>query len=138
LRSMPQLFNPCRGADGAANSVARCGGQDRGRSRPSLTMPIFRVLIIAYGNPLRCDDGVAWRVADKLSLMNLPGDIEIITRQLLPPELALPVSQAAHVLFIDAARESAPGEIASRRIEPQRLCSAFTHQLSPGAVLTAA
>lgn len=101
-------------------------------------MPTPRILVIAYGNPLRCDDGLAWRVADKLSQMNLPGDIEIITRHLLTPELALPVSQSSTVLFIDAAREGAPGEIASCPIEPQRLCSAFTHELSPGAVLTAA
>jgi hydrogenase maturation protease len=97
-----------------------------------------RVLIIAYGNPLRGDDGLAWHVAEKLSEMNLPGDIEIITRHLLTPELALPVSQATTVFFIDAARDGVPGELASGLIEPQRSCSVFTHELSPGAVLTAA
>ncbi len=101
-------------------------------------MPAPRILVIAYGNPLRCDDGLAWHVADKVSQMNLPDDIEIITRHLLTPELAVPVSQAATVLFIDAAWEGVPGEIAVNPIEPQRLASAFTHELSPGAVLTAA
>ena len=74
-----------------------------------------RVLIVAYGNPLRCDDGLAWSAAEMLA-PGLPGDVEIITRHQLTPELAFPVSQAASVLFIDAAHSGAPGELLSATV----------------------
>ena len=98
-------------------------------------MPSPRILIIAYGNPLRCDDGLAWRAAEELSKLNFAGDIEIVTRHQLTPELALPVSQVGTVLFIDAARHGVPGEIASASVKPQRSSSAFTHDFSPATIL---
>lgn len=101
-------------------------------------MPAPRILIIAYGNPLRCDDGLAWRVAEKLSELNLPSDVEVITRHQLTPELALPISEALTVLFIDAARAGAPGGIASMSLQPQRAASIFTHEFSPSTILNAA
>jgi hydrogenase maturation protease len=96
------------------------------------------ILIIAYGNRLRCDDGLAWHVAEKLAQLNLSSEVEIIARHQLTPELALPVSQAATVLFIDAARAGVPGEITSGPLEPQQLSSVFTHEFSPGAILSVA
>jgi len=93
------------------------------------------ILIVAYGNPLRCDDGLAWQVAQQLAEQNLSGDCRIITCYQLAPELAQPVSQAATVLFIDAARGGVPGEITSGPLKPQRSSSAFTHEFSPGAIL---
>ena len=95
-------------------------------------------LIIAYGNPLRCDDGLAWHVAKKLAELSFSSDVEIITRHQLTPELALPVSQAAIVLFIDASRTGIPGELASGPLNPQPLSSVFTHELSPGTILSLA
>ena len=100
--------------------------------------PATRSLVIAYGNPLRGDDGLAWRVADELALMDLPSEVEIITRHQLTPELALPVSQAATVLFIDAAQDKVAGELASGPLIAQPCGSLFTHELSPGAILTLA
>lgn len=96
------------------------------------------ILIIAYGNPMRCDDGLAWRVAEELGQLNVSSDVEIMTRQELTPELALPVSQAATVLFIDAAQIGVPGEIASGPLKPQPLSAVFTHEFSPGAILSVA
>jgi|SRR5271165_2245398 len=93
------------------------------------------ILIIAYGNPLRCDDGLAWRVAEKLSQLNLPGEVEIITRHQLTPELAEPLSQAASALFIDAARVGVPGELVWGSLQPQPSSPLFTHDCSPAAVL---
>jgi len=97
-----------------------------------------RILIIAYGNPLRCDDGLAWRIAEKLSEQNLTSDVEIVMCHQLTPELALPASQASLVLFIDAARAGIPGEIASVLVEPQRASSVFTHEFSPSTILNLA
>jgi hydrogenase maturation protease len=97
-----------------------------------------RILIIGYGNPLRCDDGLAWHIADKLSQLTLPSDVEIITRHLLTPELAHAVSRAATVLFIDAARVGVPGEIVSVPLEQEPFSSVFTHEMSPAAILSVA
>jgi hydrogenase maturation protease len=96
-----------------------------------------RVLIVAYGNPLRCDDGLAWSAAEMLA-PGLPGDVEIITRHQLTPELAFPVSQAASVLFIDAAHSGAPGELLSATVKAQDRSSAFTHDFSPSRILSLA
>jgi hydrogenase maturation protease len=101
-------------------------------------MPAPKILVIAYGNPLRCDDGLAWRVAEKLSEQNLPSGVEIITCHQLTPELALPASQASTVLFIDAARAGIPGEIATQPIKPRQLPSIFTHEFSPSTILNVA
>jgi hydrogenase maturation protease len=95
-------------------------------------------LIIAYGNPLRCDDGVAWRAAEELTRLNLPGDIEIITRHQLTPELASIVSESSLVVFVDAAYKGAPGEIVSLPAEPKPQSSIFTHEFSPASILSAA
>lgn len=97
-----------------------------------------RILIIAYGNPLRCDDGLAWCVAEELSRLSFPSDVEIVTSHQLTPELALPVSEARTVIFIDAARAGAPGEITSKRIEPAQTSAIFTHEFSPSTILNIA
>lgn len=94
-----------------------------------------RILVIAYGNPLRCDDRLAWCAAEGLSRLDLPGDVEIITRHQLTPELAFDVSQASTVLFIDAARTGVPGELVLAPLKPQRRASVFTHEFSPEAIL---
>lgn len=94
-----------------------------------------RVLIIGYGNPLRCDDGLAWHAASELARLNLGKDVEVLTRHQLTPELALPVSQAETVLFLDASRIGAPGEIASRPVKPQSTSVVFTHDCTPEGIL---
>ena len=96
------------------------------------------ILIVAYGNPLRCDDGLAGHVAQRLAQLNLSRDVEIITLHQLVPELALRVSHAKTVLFIDAAQEGVPGTIACGPLAPQPRCSTFTHEFSPGLILTLA
>jgi hydrogenase maturation protease len=96
------------------------------------------ILIIAYGNRLRCDDGLAWRAAQRLSRLNLSSEVEILTVHLLMPELAVRVSQAGTVLFLDAARTAVPGELAARSLQPQPSVSPFTHDWTPGAILALA
>jgi len=94
-----------------------------------------RILIIAYGNPLRGDDGVAWRAAELLSQAGLPPGVEILTCHQLTPELAPAVSEAAGVLFVDAARSGPPGEVMTAAIEPQAQPSSFTHEFFPASIL---
>lgn len=97
------------------------------------------VLIVAYGNPVRCDDGVAWRAADALE-NRFSSDVEILRLHQLTPELADTVRNVRAVIFVDAAScdasQSKPGMIRLEEIrggtsEPVR----FSHILSPTKVL---
>ena len=93
-----------------------------------------RVLIVAYGNPLRSDDGVAWHVADALE-GKFP-DIKILCLHQLAPEVAEEVSRVDRVIFIDAA---AGGEVGDIRVEAvpdaNSRNSSLSHALSPAAVV---
>jgi hydrogenase maturation protease len=98
-----------------------------------------QILIVAYGNPLRCDDGVAWRVADALE-NKFSSDVEILRLHQLTPELADTFRNFRYVIFVDAATcddsATSPGAIRVREIhrgasEPGR----FSHVFSPNKVL---
>jgi hydrogenase maturation protease len=93
-----------------------------------------RVLIIGFGNPLRGDDSVGWRAAEELEHKLSGRGVEVITRHQLTPELADTVSRSTVVFFLDA-RCGVPGTAACSRVRPQAPTEAFSHQLSPGAVL---
>lgn len=103
-----------------------------------------RILIIAYGNPLRCDDGVAWRAAQELEGKFSEEDVEILRLHQLAPELADAVRRREAVLFIDAAdverlQSGHPGEIRSRELSSQEIeqhpPGQFSHVYSPAKVL---
>jgi hydrogenase maturation protease len=93
-----------------------------------------RVLIIGFGNPLRSDDGVGWRVAEELKHKLSGRGVEVITRHQLTPELADAVSRSAVVFFVDA-QYGVPGTVTCSRVRPQAPTDAFSHQLSPASVL---
>jgi hydrogenase maturation protease len=95
-----------------------------------------RVLIVACGNPLRCDDGLAWRAVEELHRRCFPQEVEIIAQHQLTPELASPVSQVERVLFLDAARFGQPGEFRCEPVLPGHASGAFTHDFSPGRILS--
>jgi hydrogenase maturation protease len=94
-----------------------------------------RVLIVACGSPLRCDDGLAWRAVEELYRLHLSQDVEIIAQHQLTPELASPVSQVERVLFLDAASCGQPGELKCEPVLPLRASGAFTHDFSPANIL---
>src|SRR5690242_21899872 len=68
------------------------------------------VLIICYGNPLRCDDGLAWHAAEQLNPLFSPARVQIITCHQLTPELCETLHQVNTVFFIDAGSDGTPGE----------------------------
>jgi hydrogenase maturation protease len=100
----------------------------------------MKVLVIGYGNPLREDDGVGWRVVEEIerqksSIFTLQSLETIAVHQLLP-ELAEEVSEAAFVIFVDASVEGEPGEIKVREIAPVvQEMGAFTHHFDPAGLL---
>ncbi|MCS6910758.1 MAG: hydrogenase maturation protease, partial [Anaerolineales bacterium] len=93
-----------------------------------------RILIIGYGNPLRGDDGLGWRAAERLAA-EWP-EVETLTCQQLTPELAEPISRAARVVFLDAAAHGPPGTIHEQTLRPDTSAPAsFTHHITPGMLL---
>ena len=94
-----------------------------------------RILVLGYGNPLRSDDGLGWQVAVQLFRTNQSAEVEVLPCHQLTPELAEPISKAATVLFIDCAKDQAPGEFRCEEIHWQRESVSFTHDLSPKALL---
>jgi hydrogenase maturation protease len=99
-----------------------------------------RVLIVAYGNPMRCDDGLAWRAADELEKKFSSPDVEVLRTHQLAPELAETVSGVEAVIFVDAATagNGQPGEVRSSPIDLPEGAPHFSHQLFPGSVIALA
>jgi hydrogenase maturation protease len=96
------------------------------------------VLVIAWGNPLREDDSVAWHVVEGLRrLRPRPSLPPLILRHAhqLTPELAEPVSRAQGVIFVDARRDGTPGEVHCDPVTPSAGSNPLAHSLSPQALL---
>lgn len=105
--------------------------------------PPTPTLILAYGNPLRGDDGVGWHAARWIET-HLPGQAEVMTLHQLTPELAETLSLYGRAIFIDArdaTGEEAPPVAACRlhSLTPASLSApAFTHHVAPQDLLAAA
>ncbi len=96
-------------------------------------------LIIAIGNPLRGDDGVAWHVAEALRLRPLPQDTTVVTCHQLLPEMAEPVAEATQVIFVDASLAHCAGEVSvSAVVRTTPDLSRGTHELDPAGSLALA
>src|SRR5579885_35412 len=91
------------------------------------------VLVIAYGNPLRCDDGVAWQAAEEIR-RKLPL-VTICCVQQLTPELAEAAGSAGIVIFIDATREGEPGRVSCQAVFPDFAGMHYSHSLTPPQLL---
>jgi len=90
-------------------------------------------LVVAYGNPLRGDDGVGWRIAE--SLPHTP-EREILCVHQLMPELCCRLCSADGVLFLDAGIGDEPGQVAVRTLEPDPEAGALGHSVTAAALLT--
>ena len=96
-------------------------------------MALDRDLLIAFGNPLRSDDGIAWRVAEEIR-RTAPA-VAILRVHQLTPELAEDVSRAGNIIFIDAARDGEPGEVRFNTVAADATSLHFSHSLEPPHVL---
>ena len=111
---------------------------DRAHSRDKL-QTMARVLIVAYGNPMRCDDGLAWHTAAALQDRFSSAQVEIVRTHQLAPELAETVSRCEAVIFVDAgAGNGPPGEIRCAQVSLPDAQPRFSHQLCPDAVVALA
>lgn len=96
------------------------------------------ILVIAYGNTLRRDDGAGVALAKKLvrhwHKMGITAQQIIVTQ--LTPELAAEMAEigAALVIFVDTAVGGEPS-IAVRGIDLAALSPSLGHQLDPAALM---
>lgn len=98
-----------------------------------------KTLVIGFGNPLRGDDGVAWHILGQLLDTGYGEDESVVLTHQLTPELAETVSQAANVIFVDAAEGSLPGVIADFPVKAEPDSTSFTfHELTPSGLLALA
>jgi hydrogenase maturation protease len=97
----------------------------------------MNILVIGYGNPLRGDDGVGWRVAAAVAAALPGGAAEVLTVHQLTPELAEPISRAERVIFIDAAAEGEAGAVSCFALEDAGRQPALqgSHLTTPDALL---
>jgi hydrogenase maturation protease len=100
----------------------------------SATKRADRVLVIAYGNPLRCDDGVAWQAAEEIRRKLVPL-VEVICSHQLTPELAEEASRSDTVIFLDATGNGDPGKVVCETVSPDPLQARYSHHLTPAQVL---
>ena len=99
---------------------------------------MLQILILACGNPLRGDDGVAWRAAEELSGRFAASEVEVVSTHQLTPEMAEKVAWADAVVFLDAAADGQPGEVRCNALVEPFGEVRFSHQLSPVAILALA
>jgi hydrogenase maturation protease len=94
------------------------------------------MLVIGYGNPLRCDDGLGQYLAEWLE--ERWKRAMFITSTQLTPELAEPISRAERVVFLDARVGDIPGMVTCENVQPLPANGAFTHNVTPSSLLAAA
>lgn len=98
-----------------------------------------KVLVIGCGNTLRADDGVGWCAARRIAATMVPGEVTVLARHQLTPDLAEPIDAAGRVIFVDASIQDPPGTIRSRPLFPASAAPAMpTHGLPPSSLLALA
>jgi hydrogenase maturation protease len=105
-------------------------------TEPISQFPGSVLLVIGYGNPLRCDDGVGPKVAEAVEELHLP-DVRTLTCHQLSPEHAEPIARARTVVFVDAAVD-APKDVQLRKLEPGESSQLMAHAADPRTVLALA
>lgn len=101
------------------------------------------VLVVGYGNSLRSDDGVGRAVAERLADDPRLAGATVLCAHQLTPELAVDISRAAVVVFVDAALVGQPGEVTVRRLAPADAsaptpAASFTHHLDAASLVALA
>jgi hydrogenase maturation protease len=96
-------------------------------------------LVIAIGNPLRGDDGVAWRLVEELEVQAPVAGRTLRRVQQLTPELAAELASVERVLFVDAWLAPAGAEPRLQPLAPAGAAAGSgSHRLEPATVVALA
>jgi hydrogenase maturation protease len=99
---------------------------------------VQQILVIGYGNPLRGDDGFGSLAASYVEERQILG-VEVIISHQLNPEMADPLSNSSHAIFLDAAIGEEPGTLRATPVEHRDLSSSSgMHHFEPGNLLALA
>jgi len=94
---------------------------------------VAEILVVGYGNDLRSDDGAGRVVAARIEEMGLPG-VAVRSQTQLTPELALAVTRADVVVFVDANVDCK--EMAVHPVQAgERGAQSMSHHTDPAALL---
>jgi hydrogenase maturation protease len=98
----------------------------------------MRAVVLACGNGLRGDDGIAWHIAQQLQ--GVGGETtEIVCSQQWLPEHAENLSRAELAVFLDASAEVAAGEFRVKAVGlGTEAGGATTHAMSPERLMALA
>lgn len=100
---------------------------------------MIRAIVLACGNSLRGDDGIAPYIANCLRKDLQDSETLVYSYQQWTPELAEPISKAGLVIFLDASGNLSPGKIACCSVSPvSNAPGSLTHQTSPAGLLALA
>lgn len=88
------------------------------------------LVVLAIGNTLRGDDGVAAHVAD---LLGACAGVDVRRVHQLTPELAEEVARARAVIFVDADPHVAAARV--ERLTPAPRSATLTHSVTPGELV---
>jgi hydrogenase maturation protease len=95
-------------------------------------------LVIGWGNVLRRDDGLGWHAAERLARDPRLARATVLQRHQLTPELALDISRASFVVFVDASRGPA-ASLAVVRVTPAAVAAIpWSHHVDPAILLALA
>lgn len=89
--------------------------------------------MIGYGSPIRCDDGVGYKIAQYFSERDTAFDV-ICSHQLLP-EYAEDISRYGFVLFVDASVDVPCAEMVFEEVAARGIDKLDTHHLDPTSLL---
>jgi hydrogenase maturation protease len=97
------------------------------------------LLLIGYGNPLRQDDGLGWRIANAVEALGL-ANLLVVPAQQLSLELAAPIAAAEEVMFVDATFGEFPRRLALKPLQlksqaPTSAPQTWSHLLTPQVLL---
>jgi len=95
-----------------------------------------RILILAWGNPGRRDDGLGPAAAAALEALDVPG-LKVACDYQLTVEDVAAIAESDVVIFVDAAI-AGPEPFSFQRVTPGEGSSFSTHSVTPSQVLTLA
>jgi hydrogenase maturation protease len=96
------------------------------------------VLVIGVGNDLRADDGVGRSVLARLAEHPSLVGCRFESVHQLVPELGPELAASSLVVFVDGTTELPPGEVRIAPAEPMSAAPAFSHHMTPAALVALA
>lgn len=94
-----------------------------------------RILVIGYGNDLRCDDAVGQRVSELVAKWKLPHVFAIAVRQ-LTPELAEKLADVDLMIFVDVyPAQAGETDVRVQPIDRSETAELMSHRGDPRSLL---